>query len=135
MSALMWWIAGAIVVGVVEVMTGTFYFLVVSGAMTIGAVANYANLSTEWQFGLAGVSGFVGVLWLRSIRLKSASKDGLSDPDIGQRVEMDPSSTVATVRVKYRGTTWDAELSGPDVDVGRTLKISGKRGSVLIVSN
>lgn len=131
----MWWIAAAALVAA-ELLTGTFYLLVIGLAVACGGVAAWLGASTPYQWLTAGILGVVGVwlleLWKRSRRVANRSQPAL---DVGQMVRVQSWGPDRTARVSYRGSTWDAELANPDTPQGETMYIASTRGSVLILSD
>jgi membrane protein implicated in regulation of membrane protease activity len=130
-----WWIAGAALIAV-ELLTGTFYLLVVGLAVVCGGVAAWLGAPVPLQWLIAGVLGVVGTAWLqrwkRGIGAKTPSQQPL---DIGAQVQVLSWGPGRTARVAYRGSSWDAELAAPDTPQAETMYITAMRGSVLILAD
>ena len=130
----MWWIAAAALIAV-ELLTGTFYLLVVGLAVACGGVAALLGVPTPLQWLLAGVLGLIGTMslqrWKRRLMAKTPQQPGL---DIGAQVRVMTWGPDRTARVSYRGSSWDAELASPDTPQAETMYITALRGSVLILA-
>ena len=130
----MWWIVAAALIAA-ELVTGTFYLLVVGLAVACGGVIAWLGWSTPYQWLTASVLGVVGVIalerWKRG-RGRSPDQPAL---DVGQMVKVQSWGPGRTARVSYRGSTWDAELVTPDTPQSETMYIAATRGSVLILSD
>jgi membrane protein implicated in regulation of membrane protease activity len=131
----MWWIAAAALVAA-ELLTGTFYLLVVGVALAFGGVAAWFDASVPLQWLIAAALGVIGTVmlqrWKRNLALRTPAQQGL---DIGQMVQVQSWGPDGTARVAYRGSTWDAELSATGVPQAKTMYIAAMRGSVLILSD
>lgn len=134
---LLWLIAGLALV-VIEVMTGTFYLLVLGIAAFAGALAAYFGAGLLAQVactGMLAAIGLIGVQRWRQARPADARQD--RSLDLGQAVTLEAwqDQNAKRVRVKYRDASWDAQLVGDtDVQLNDTLYICGSRGSQLQVS-
>ena len=135
---LIWLIAGLGLI-IIEVMSGTFYLLVLGLAALAGALAAYWGAGAFVQVVCAGVLAGIGLLavkrWHRSRPTREQQDRSL---DLGQVVTLESwlDRDSKRVRVKYRGTTWDALLIGEaDVQLNDTLYIHGAQGSELHVSH
>ena len=130
----MWWIGAAALIAA-ELLTGTFYLLVVGVAVACGGVAAWLGWGAPYQWLTASVLGVVGVVllerWKRG-RGRSPSQPGL---DVGQMVRVQSWGPGRTARVSYRGSTWDAELAAPDTPQAENMYITETRGSTLILSD
>ena len=131
----MWWIAAAALVAA-ELLTGTFYLLVVGVALAFGGIAAWFDASVPMQWLIAAALGVVGTVllqrWKRTLSHRTPPQQGL---DIGQMVQVQSWGPDGTARVAYRGSTWDAELATTAVPQAKTMYIAAMRGSVLILSD
>jgi len=130
----LWWTAAAALVGA-ELLTGTFYLLVIGIALACGGVIAWLGWSTPYQWLTAsglGVLGVVALEWWKRGRGRSPEQTAL---DVGQMVRVQKWGPDRTARVTYRGSTWDAELATPDTPQAETMYIAATRGSVLILSD
>jgi membrane protein implicated in regulation of membrane protease activity len=134
---LIWLIAGFLLI-IIEVMTGTFYLLVLGVAAFAGALAAYLGFGAFAQVAFTGAVAILGLIavsrWRKS-RPDSAQKD--RSLDVGQAVILESwlDQNNKRVRVKYRGASWDARLIGDaNAQISDTLFICGTDGSELQVS-
>jgi membrane protein implicated in regulation of membrane protease activity len=130
----MWWIAAAALIAA-ELLTGTFYLLVIGLAVACGGIAAWFASGIAVQWLTAGVLGVAGTALLN--RWKRQQGGGAKQPglDVGQMVRVETWGPNGTARVNYRGSTWDAELAGPDTPQAETMYIEAMRGSVLILTD
>ena len=138
MSDYLIWLIAALALIIIEVMTGTFYLLVLGIAAFAGALAAYVGAGALAQVGSTGIIAAIGLFavhrWHQS-RSAGAQRD--RSLDLGQAVTLESwlDRNTKRVRVKYRGASWDAQLVGdPNVQLNDTLYICGAQGSQLQVS-
>ncbi|MBC7683163.1 MAG: NfeD family protein [Ferruginibacter sp.] len=129
-----WWLltGGAIVA---ELLTGTFYLLMLALGFTAAALATYAGGSTVVQtLAASAVGGGAVALWsrIRSRHPKSLSASTNPDVnmDIGETVQVDAWNADGTAQVHYRGASWtvlhrpgNVPTSGPH----RVAEVIGNR--------
>jgi membrane protein implicated in regulation of membrane protease activity len=135
---LIWVIAGFALV-IAELLTGTFYLLVIGlGAFAAALVAWMGgNLLVQAALG-GGVSlaGALAVHHWHQAHLKTQTGDS-NFLDRGQAVVLEgwANETARIARVRYRGTTWDARLAHPGEHppAGATLYIVGQEGNTFVV--
>jgi membrane protein implicated in regulation of membrane protease activity len=114
--ALAWLLAGLLLV-VVEMMTGTFYLLILGLAAGIGSLIAYLDQPFWMQAVIAAIAAIVGgVLVHRYHSAANSSSPKDTANDIGQTVTIESwiSESQRIARVRYRGTIWDAEVLGSD---------------------
>jgi membrane protein implicated in regulation of membrane protease activity len=98
-----WWIAaGVLVAG--ELMTGTFYVLMLAIGCVFGALAGYANISFFAQVIVAVVVGGAAVLTWDRKRMRNPSRVA---PAANRGWNAD-----GTARVPYRGSAWNVRYIG-----------------------
>ncbi len=135
--ALAWLLAGLLLV-VVELMTGTFYLLILGIAAGIGSVMAFAGQPFWMQALMAAIAAMVGgVLVNRFHRVANASSPQDISNDIGERATIESwiSEPQRLARARYRGTIWDAEVLGMDrIEPGALLYVVATRGSRLELS-
>ena len=133
---LLWIVLGFLLI-IAELLTGTFYLLVMGVGAFAGAGIAWGGGSFFLQAFGAGAVALLGtgvVLYLTPKRVANASDNLL---DRGQPVELeswvDPASGLA--RVKHRGASWEARvMSDARPAPGTLLYIIGTEGQVLQVS-
>ncbi len=133
--------AGVMVIG--ELLTGTFYLLMIATGLLAGSLAAWLGLPLVWQCVVAAAIGIITTYSLRRSKLgQRAHRASAQDPnvnmDIGQAVYINTwqqQGDKNTARAKYRGALWDIELAQGAVVQQGTFIIVEVRGSHLIVKN
>ena len=113
-DSTLWWLAAGGLIAV-ELITGTFYLLMISLGLIAAALATHAGLATPWQWVSAAVVGGGSVLaWRAYKRSQPAAAPARSNHDVnmdvGETVQVDHWQADNTCSVKYRGAHWDATL-------------------------
>ena len=136
--ALAWLLAGLLLV-VVELMTGTFYLLILGIAAGIGALVAFLDQPFWMQALIAAIAaGVGGILVNRYHRKVNDTSPEDTANDVGQTVTIESwvSEPQRLARVRYRGTIWDADVLGNDrTEVGARLYVVATQGSRLKVSS
>jgi membrane protein implicated in regulation of membrane protease activity len=133
---LAWIIVGFLLV-TVELLTGTFYLLVIGAGAFAGALVAWLGGAVLVQaVGACAVAlvGAVGVRQWHKTHQKAGVKDNLLD--LGQPVVLETWTNAAggMARVKYRGASWDAKVAdGSRPEAGATLYVTGQDGNTLLV--
>lgn len=106
-------------------------------ALVAGGIAAYAGVDVSTQVLIAAVVGAAGLFLINRWRVSARQKaqPGMADLDIGNQVTVEPKSPPGSLRVRYRGTQWDAELESEAVSLDKPLFIAGRRGNLLIIAN
>jgi membrane protein implicated in regulation of membrane protease activity len=134
-SYWIWWIAAAALIAA-ELLSGTFYLLVVGLALACGGVAAWLGSGEATQWLIAGVLGVIGTLLLQRLKRGGAAHAPMqASLDVGQMVQVQAWGPDGTARVAYRGSTWDAQLVTPETTQAHTLYIIDTRGSLLLLSD
>jgi len=116
-----WWWILALVLGVGEMLTSTFYLLVLAlGAAAGGAVAWFGGSATMQVLATAVVSvaGWA-ILWRRGRARAAGSRPGADRNmllDVGERLKIDEWTDGRRTRVLYRGAQWAVELDEREPD-------------------
>jgi membrane protein implicated in regulation of membrane protease activity len=131
-----WWILTALFVAL-ELLSGTFYLLMLALGAAAGALAAHAGLppALHWvAFTLVG-GGAVLALYVarRKLTRRSAQELRHDDLDIGATVDVTHWSADGATRVHYRGSDWNARSrhAGP-LRLG-PHRIVGREGIVLLI--
>ena len=136
MDSYLYWIVTAIGLVIVELLTGTFYLLVLGVAAAGGAVLAYFGFPFSAQAGFATAISVLGVIFVHHYRVR-VEKDtkGINAIDVGQRVTLDSwvNESEGLARVKYRGTLWDAKVIG-ERRSGSAFYIRSVDGSTLNIA-
>lgn len=119
-----WWLLAGSMVGI-ELVTGTFYLLMLAVGLVAAAISAHLGVAPAIQITTAAVVGAGAVLVLRRYRQtrpKAAPASANRDVnlDIGGTVMVDGWRPDGTSTVKYRGASWtvsavpgDPLLTGP----------------------
>jgi len=115
-DATLWWlVAGGLVAA--ELLTGTFYLLMLALGAAAGAIAAHAGLSGTAQMALAALTGGGSVaawhVWRRRLAGSAAETTVDQSLDIGSPVQVVQWSADGTARVHHRGSDWNACYAGP----------------------
>ena len=110
-----WWLAAGLAVAA-ELVTGTFYLLMIAVGLSAGAVAAHVGMPVTAQIVFAALVAAVSTAswhWLRMRRPRSAPAASNRDVnlDVGERVNVAAWAADGTARVQYRGTQWTAKLA------------------------
>ena len=135
MSLYLYWIVAGIALVIVELLTGTFFLLVLGIAALGGAALAYAGLPFYAQAGLATFIAVLGVFFVHGYRVKAARTPSAGNAiDVGHRVTLESwvNEAEGLARVRYRGTLWDAKVMGAQRS-GTAFYIRGVDGSTLHV--
>lgn len=129
------WILTAIGLVIVELLSGTFYLLVLGVAATGGAALAYAGAGFWAQAVVATVIAALGVVFVHRNRATAAEAKAINAIDVGQRVTLESwvNESEGLARVHYRGTLWDAKVVGGRSQ-GTTFYIRGVDGSTLHIA-
>jgi membrane protein implicated in regulation of membrane protease activity len=134
MQPYMIWFVAAFGLVAAELLTNTFYLLVVALGAAAGGVIALTGAGFAWQAGIAALVAAAGMAVLRKMKIgPNLRRLKTNLPlDVGQSVEVIERRPDGSLRVDYRGSQWDAELEGPFV--AGPLYIRATRGSTLILS-
>ena len=133
---IMWLILAGLVLGL-ELITGTFYLIMISAGMAAAGIVALLGANMNLQALIAAVIWITSTLFLRKSRFGkphsvSSEKDPNVNLDIGQTIKIDSWIDTKNARANYRGAMWDVELihgeANPDTYVIRAI-----RGSRLYV--
>jgi membrane protein implicated in regulation of membrane protease activity len=134
----LWWLAAGILVAA-ELVTGTFYLLMLALGLAAGALAAHAGLGLTSQVVVAALLGGGAALgwhlWRRRHPFAAAAGANRDvNLDIGGTVHIEAWNTDGTASVRYRGAAWTA-IAAPGQASGTTgaHRIIEVRGSQLLV--
>ena len=131
---LLWAIAGIVLI-IVEMLTGTFYLLVLGIAALAAAGAAWLGQSFWVQAVVTAAVTVAGVILVIRFRGKGtiAQKRSL---DVGQSVSIESwiSEADGLARVNYRNAQWEARVTGERVPGGKVFYIHAVEGNTLVVS-
>ena len=132
--SLAWAIAGLVLV-ITELMTGTFYLLVLGVAAFGAAIAAWLGFGFPVQAGVAAVVAGAGCYGVHAYR-ESNRKHQMPPIDAGMPATFEAwvDAGARLARVRYRGASWDARVEGSEwVESGTTLYVLATEGNTLKV--
>ena len=135
-GGLFWWVGAGVLV-VLELMSGTFYLLMIALGFAAAAIAHIAGAPPYLQFVVAAAVATAAVLLLRRSRFgRRLRKDASHNPDvnldIGQTLTVD-AWRERRARANYRGAAWDVELAPGEPEDAHLYEIAALNGSCLVV--
>jgi membrane protein implicated in regulation of membrane protease activity len=121
---------------IIELLTGTFYLLVLGIAAFGGATVAYFGQSFEIQIIATAVVASIGSYLVHAYRVKNAQQQ-MQSIDFAQPAKfeawVDQGARVA--RVLYRGAPWEAKVQGDgQIESGGTLYILATDRNTLTVT-
>ncbi|WP_343590985.1 NfeD family protein [Paracidovorax wautersii] len=132
-STLWWLVAGGAVIA--ELLTGTFYLLMLALGMVAGAAAAHMGASTSAQLLAAALVGSAAVVACHLVRRRHpagqpATRNGDVNQDVGATVQVDAWNADGTAQVRYRGAQWTVVLgpgAAPAPGLHRVVEVIGSR--------
>lgn len=136
-ESTIWWLLAGTAIGV-ELVTGTFYLLMLAVGLSAAAVAAHVGAPLTLQIVVAAVVGAGTVLVWR--RYKQANRAGAHykanrdvNMDIGETVNVEAWGQDGTSTVRYRGANWAVSSVQGDVLATGPHRIVEVIGSRLVV--
>jgi membrane protein implicated in regulation of membrane protease activity len=132
-----WWLlAGAMVA--LELVSGTFYLLMLAAGMAAAALAAHLGLGTSAQLVTAAVVGLglvVGWYQLKKRRPGDPSARAMRSVnlDIGEVIQIDQWQPDGTASVKYRGAQWAVIQRPGNPPIPGAYRVAELVGSRLLV--
>jgi membrane protein implicated in regulation of membrane protease activity len=134
-SSLAWFVAGIVLI-VAELLTGTFYLLVLGIAALVAAAVAYGGGGFLAQVIVAGLIAIAGIFWIRG-RKRAMATPAMPSLDVGHPVTLDSwvNRGDHLARVKYRDALWDAIVEGEfRGEAGEVFYIRAVEGNTLRVA-
>jgi membrane protein implicated in regulation of membrane protease activity len=105
-----WWIATGVLVAL-ELLSGTFYLLMLAIGGVAGALAAHLGASVATQMSVAAVVGGVAVVACYLARRRrpgdpSPRSERSVNLDVGETVQIDGWNADGTAQIRYRGAQW-----------------------------
>ena len=105
-----WWIATGVLVAL-ELVSGTFYLLMLAIGGVAGALAAHVGASPSSQIVIAAVVGGAAVVACYLVRRRrpgdpSPRSERSVNLDVGETVQIDGWNADGTAQIRYRGTQW-----------------------------
>ena len=133
--AIVWAVIGLVLV-IVEVVTGTFYLLMLGVAAFGAALAAWLGLGFSAQSIVAVVVSAVGCYGVHVYRAKNSAQQ-MAPIDAGMPASFETWLDVPArlARVRYRGASWEARVEGSDaLEPGATVFVLAADGNTLKVA-
>ncbi len=135
-STLWWLMAGAAVVA--ELLTGTFYLLMLAIGLAAGALSAHLAMGMEAQLVVAALVGGGAVVACYVLRRRTpgaqpAASNRDVNLDVGETVQVDTWSADGTAQVRYRGAQWTVLLRPGNAQAPGLYRVSEVVGSRLLV--
>jgi membrane protein implicated in regulation of membrane protease activity len=131
----MWWVLAGVLVAL-ELVTGTFYLLMLSLGAVAAALTAMAGHGLTTQLVVAAVIGGLGAVLLGQWRkrqtttLQEAHDQHL---DLGATVQVDAWDAQGTAQVKHRGAAWTAVLAPGQTATAGVHRIQAMAGNRLVL--
>ena len=139
--SLSWiWIGLAVLALIGEVLSGTFYLLVIAAAFGLAGLCAWFGLTWALQMAIVAVAAVLGVLalrrWgvLRKVGRTDDRRDANVNMDIGQVIQVDAWRDDGTARARHRGAEWEVKLVPNAVPAPGLYTIVEVRGSQFLVA-
>lgn len=135
-STIWWLLAGTAVA--VELVTGTFYLLMLAIGLAAGALMAHAGAPLVGQLlavAVVGGSSVIGWYFIKKRRPENPSvrADRSVNLDVGATVHIERWNPDGTATVKYRGASWTAVHREGEIPVAGPHRVAELIGSRLLV--
>lgn len=136
-ESTMWWLlAGALVA--LELISGTFYLLMLALGAAAAALAAHLGVSMIAQLVVASVVGLASVGGWYQIKKRrpgdpSARSQRSVNLDVGEVIQVDEWLPDGTAQVRYRGASWSVIQRPGNAPVPGSYRVAELVGSRLLV--
>jgi len=138
-ESTLWWIVAGFFVSL-ELLTGSFYLLMLALGAGAAAVAAMSGASQSHQLILAAVVGGGAVyLWHRRLLqrgmlgVEDYTTTGLGSLDVGEQVSVSPCGSNGPHQLHYRGSEWKARDHGAHVPKAGLHRIRAIESNYLVL--
>jgi membrane protein implicated in regulation of membrane protease activity len=138
-DSTLWWIVAGVLVSL-ELLTGSFYLLMLALGASSAALAATVGASQYSQLIVAAVVGGGTVyLWHRRLLrrgmlgVEDYTSNGLGSLDVGEQVSVSQWESDGTTRVHYRGSEWKARYHGTHVPTAGLHRICAIESNHLVL--
>ena len=136
MEAYLLWLLAGLALVIVELLTGTFYLLVLGAAAFAAGAAAWLGGGFPVQAITAAVLAFVGAYFVHAYRARNRAQQ-MAPIDAGQPASFESwlDQGAGLARVRYRGASWDARLEDAAApQPGAVLYVLATEGNTLRVT-
>ena len=136
----MWtWFGLAVLALIGELLSGTFYLLLIALGLAAAGAASWLSYPAELQLAVFGGVALAGLVVLRKTgvlkkREVDAQRNADVNLDIGQQVEVTAWEPNGTTRVMHRGAAWQADLAEGEAPRSGTCIITAIQGNRLVLT-
>lgn len=135
-STIWWLLTGATVL--LELLTGTFYLLMLAIGLAAGALSAHLGMGLAAQLVLAAVIGSVttaGLYFIRRRRPSDPSVRSLRSVhlDVGEIIQIDAWQPDGTASVRYRGAQWQVVTRNGQPEGAGSYRVTELVGNRLLV--
>lgn len=138
-ESTLWWIVAGFFVSL-ELLTGSFYLLMLALGAAAAAIAATMGVSQAHQLILAAIVGGGAVyLWHRRLLqrgmlgVEDYTSTGLGSLDVGEQVTVAQWGADGTTQVHYRGSEWKARYHGAHVPSAGLHRIRAVESNYLVL--
>lgn len=134
-TTIWWLLTGGLVAA--ELLTGSFYLLMLALGSAAGALAAHLGVALQLQIVTAAIAGGLSTFaWYRKRRARGAETSAIEtnrdvNLDIGQTVQVGQWDAHGQTQVSYRGATWQAHFAGSGAPTPGPHRIVALRGNTL----
>jgi len=140
-SGWLWWVGGALLLGIAEIVSVQLVFLMFAGGMLAGAVASALGAAAPVQIGIAVVASMLLLFalrpWLlRRLRLRMPLVETNAAALVAREAVVLATTTGSGGRVKLRGEVWSARAAheGDVLAPGTEVRVVRIEGATAVVS-
>ena len=136
MEPYLLWILVGFALMIAELLSGTFYLLMLGGAAFGGALLAWLGLGFPAQAMVSGALAAVGCYLAHAWHQRNAGSQ-MASIDAGQPASFESWTDEAArlARVRYRGAAWDARVAGGGpLAPGAIVYVTAAEGSTLKVT-
>jgi inner membrane protein len=132
-----WFILGALLFTLETFLPGVHFLWFGIAAVVVGAVALLTGIAWPWQVIAFGVLAIATVFWVRRYVRPDVARSDLPNLNergqqyVGRSLIVEQAILNGRGKVRVGDTLWQAE--GPDLPVGTWVKVTGARGTILVV--
>lgn len=133
--AIVWAVTGLVLV-IVELLTGTFYLLMLGVAAFGAALAAWLGLEFPAQASVAVVISAIGCYGVHIYKARNRAQQ-MAPIDAGMPASFESwlDAGARLARVRYRGASWDARVEGLEaLEPGAMLYVLSAEGNTLRVA-